>query len=126
MDLRRHTDRFGNYSECEFDEGQIFGHELVVSGRDTPTWPGVIGDPTCSQHPQHDYPESVGRRHHGNSNQIDEARRHARTSLSGWKRMLFETRKRHAHALANRTATNVQNAADEGLQNENGEKSKSA
>jgi len=42
------------------------------------------------------------------------------------KRMLAATRKRHAHRLANETATSVQNAAGEGVQNEIGEAAKSA
>jgi hypothetical protein len=41
-------------------------------------------------------------------------------------RMLAATRKRHAHRLANETATSVQNAAGEGVQNEKGEVAKSA
>lgn len=35
------------------------------------------------------------------------------------KRMLSATRKRHAHRLANETATGVQNTAPAGVQNEN-------
>jgi integrase len=42
------------------------------------------------------------------------------------KRMLAATRKRHAHRLANETATSVQNAAGEVVQNEKGEITKSA
>jgi hypothetical protein len=41
-------------------------------------------------------------------------------------RLLSATRKRHAHALANQMATSVQNATNEGVQNEDAEKSKSA
>jgi hypothetical protein len=41
-------------------------------------------------------------------------------------RMLAATRKRHAHRLANETATSVQNAAGDGVQNENKGVSKSA
>ena len=41
-------------------------------------------------------------------------------------RMLSATRKRHAHRLANETETNVQNAADDAVQNENGGITKSA
>lgn len=41
-------------------------------------------------------------------------------------RMLSATRKRHAHALANQLATNVQNATGDCVQNEKSENSKSA
>jgi len=42
------------------------------------------------------------------------------------KRMLSATRKRHAHRLANETATDVQNGAPDGVQNENQTEKKSA
>jgi hypothetical protein len=41
-------------------------------------------------------------------------------------RMLSATRKRHAHALANQMATNVQNTESEDVQNETAENTKSA
>jgi hypothetical protein len=41
-------------------------------------------------------------------------------------RMLSATRKRHAHALANQMATNVQNTGSDGVQNENKDNEKSA
>jgi hypothetical protein len=41
-------------------------------------------------------------------------------------RMLSATRKRHAHALANQAATSVQNAIDDGVQNESSENTRSA
>jgi integrase len=41
-------------------------------------------------------------------------------------RMLSATRKRHAHRLANETTTDVQNAAGDGVQNENSEVARSA
>ncbi|UPJ56010.1 hypothetical protein [Bradyrhizobium sp. 192] len=42
------------------------------------------------------------------------------------KRMLSATRKRHAHVLANKLATSIQNGAPEGVQNENQPEPKSA
>jgi hypothetical protein len=42
------------------------------------------------------------------------------------KRMLSATRKRYAHRLANETATSVQNALSDGVQNENRDEAKSA
>ncbi|WP_407122856.1 hypothetical protein [Bradyrhizobium sp. STM 3561] len=42
------------------------------------------------------------------------------------KRMLSATRKRYAHRIANETATAIQNAASDGVQNENSEVAKSA
>lgn len=42
------------------------------------------------------------------------------------KRMLSATRKRHAHRLANETATSVQNTAADVVQNENGHHVKTA
>ena len=41
-------------------------------------------------------------------------------------RLLSATRKRHAHAIANQMATNVQNAEGEGVQNESAGNTKSA
>src|SRR6266700_1787142 len=41
-------------------------------------------------------------------------------------RMLSATRKRHAHMLANQLATTVQNATDDGVQNEKSDKAVTA